>query len=63
MAFNFSLRKKIDSLKNFIFQLYRAQDLHEEKDRISRAFGAIKDKNILSKILQFSISVSLLINK
>lgn len=39
-------------------QLYREADLHEEKDRISRAFGAIGDVAILKKVLQFAMSVS-----
>jgi puromycin-sensitive aminopeptidase len=40
--------------------LYREADLHEEKDRISQALGAIADKAILQKVLQFSMSVSFL---
>lgn len=38
-------------------QLYRAADLHEEKDRISRALGAVRDPALLARVLQFSISV------
>ncbi|XP_075224213.1 puromycin-sensitive aminopeptidase isoform X2 [Lycorma delicatula] len=45
-----------ESTYKTMLKLYRDQDLHEEKDRICRAFGAIKDKNILSKVLQFSVS-------
>ena len=41
-----------------LLQLYREADLHEEKDRISRALGAITDESILKKVLQFAVSVS-----
>ncbi|XP_072947418.1 puromycin-sensitive aminopeptidase [Epargyreus clarus] len=37
-------------------QLYRAADLHEEKDRISRALGAVKDPALLKRVLDFAIS-------
>lgn len=43
---------------NVILQLYREADLHEEKDRISRALGAIGDEAILKKVLEFAMSVS-----
>ncbi|CAB3259962.1 unnamed protein product [Arctia plantaginis] len=36
--------------------LYRAADLHEEKDRISRALGAVNDPAILKRVLDFAIS-------
>ncbi|KAI4470181.1 protease m1 zinc metalloprotease [Holotrichia oblita] len=39
-----------------LLKLYRSSDLHEEKDRISRALGAAKDISLLSKVLQFSMS-------
>lgn len=45
-----------ESTFNTMLRLYREADLHEEKDRISRALGAIKDENVLKKILQFAIS-------
>lgn len=41
-----------------MLKLYRSADLHEEKDRISRALGAAKDKTLLSKVLEFAMSVS-----
>jgi puromycin-sensitive aminopeptidase len=41
-----------------VLQLYREDDLHEEKNRISQAFGAIRDEAILKKVLQFALSVS-----
>jgi hypothetical protein len=41
-----------------LLQLYREADLLEEKDRISRALGAIRDEEILKKVLQFAMSVS-----
>ncbi|XP_046969043.1 puromycin-sensitive aminopeptidase [Vanessa cardui] len=37
-------------------QLYRAADLHEEKDRISRALGAVKDPALLKRVLEFAVS-------
>lgn len=43
-----------------MLQLYREADLLEEKDRISRALGAIRDEEILKKVLQFAMSVSCL---
>lgn len=41
---------------NTMLRLYREADLHEEKDRICRALGAIKDENILRKVLDFAMS-------
>lgn len=43
-----------------MLKLYRSADLHEEKDRISRALGATKDENLLAKVLEFAMSVSVL---
>lgn len=43
---------------NTLLKLYRSADLHEEKDRISRALGAAKDPELLKKALEFSVSVS-----
>lgn len=39
-----------------MLKLYRSVDLHEEKNRISRAMGATKDSELLQKVLDFSIS-------
>ncbi|XP_022902061.2 puromycin-sensitive aminopeptidase [Onthophagus taurus] len=39
-----------------LLQLYRSSDLHEEKDRISRALGATKDAALLQKVLNFAMS-------
>lgn len=39
-------------------QLYREADLHEEKDRISRSLGATRDPNLIQRVLQFAMSVS-----
>lgn len=36
--------------------MYREADLHEEKNRICRNLGAIKDEKILKKVLNFAIS-------
>ena len=35
--------------------LYRSTDLHEEKDRISRALGSISNPAILQKVIAFSM--------
>lgn len=39
-----------------MLRLYRATDLHEEKDRISRALGSIADVNILRRVIEFAMS-------
>ncbi|KAK5642103.1 hypothetical protein RI129_008270 [Pyrocoelia pectoralis] len=39
-----------------MLELYRSSDLHEEKDRISRALGATKDETLLAKVLDFAMS-------
>lgn len=42
----------------FCFKIYRDADLQEEKDRVSRALGAVKDEDRIRKVLEFSLSVS-----
>lgn len=39
-----------------MLDLYRKTDLHEEKDRILRALGAIRDEQYLHKVLKFAMS-------
>lgn len=39
-----------------MLNLYRSTDLHEEKDRISRALGSINDVQLLHKVIQFAMS-------
>lgn len=41
---------------NEMLRLYRATDLHEEKDRISRALGCIGNVEILRKVIDFAMS-------
>ncbi|XP_049545887.1 puromycin-sensitive aminopeptidase isoform X2 [Anopheles darlingi] len=41
---------------NEMLRLYRATDLHEEKDRISRALGSIGNVDILRKVIEFAMS-------
>ncbi|XP_055532156.1 puromycin-sensitive aminopeptidase [Wyeomyia smithii] len=41
---------------NEMLRLYRATDLHEEKDRISRALGSIRQPEILRKVIDFAMS-------
>lgn len=38
--------KEFDAL----FKIYREADLHEEKDRVSRALGAVKDESRIAKV-------------
>ncbi|XP_013190703.1 puromycin-sensitive aminopeptidase [Amyelois transitella] len=45
-----------DAMFERFLALYRAADLHEEKDRISRALGAVKDPALLNRVLNFAIS-------
>lgn len=42
-----------------MLSLYRATDLHEEQDRISRALGCIGNVDLLRKVIDFAMSVSL----
>ena len=39
-----------------MLKLYRESDLHEEKDRILGALGAVKDETLLAKVLEFAMS-------
>lgn len=39
-----------------MLNLYRATDLHEEKDRISRALGSINNVELLQQVIQFAMS-------
>lgn len=41
---------------NEMLRLYRATDLHEEKDRISRALGSIGNVDMLQKVIAFAMS-------
>jgi puromycin-sensitive aminopeptidase len=41
---------------NEMLHLYRATDLHEEKDRISRALGSIRDATLLNEVIKFATS-------
>lgn len=41
-----------------MLNLYRATDLHEEQDRISRALGCIGNVDLLRKVIDFAMSVS-----
>lgn len=40
-----------------MLRLYRVTDLHEEKDRISRALGTFKNVDILRRVIDFALSV------
>jgi puromycin-sensitive aminopeptidase len=39
-----------------MLNLYRGTDLHEEKDRISRALGSISNVELLQRVIQFAMS-------
>ena len=39
-----------------MLRLYREAELHEEKDRILRSLGEIKDEGLLAEVLEFAIS-------
>lgn len=39
-----------------MLDLYRSTDLHEEKDRISRALGSINNVELLEKVIHFAMS-------
>ncbi|XP_053689558.1 puromycin-sensitive aminopeptidase [Sabethes cyaneus] len=41
---------------NQMLRLYRATDLHEEKDRLSRALGSSQQADILRKVIDFAMS-------
>jgi len=39
-----------------LFKIYREAELHEEKDRVSRALGSVKDSTKIAKVLDFALS-------
>ncbi|KAI1303651.1 Puromycin-sensitive aminopeptidase [Halotydeus destructor] len=45
-----------DKTFDALFGIYRESDLHEEKDRIARALGAVKDAAKIEKVLDFAMS-------
>lgn len=55
-----SYRAVLQSASSDVYEemlnLYRATDLHEEKDRISRALGSINNVELLQKVIQFAMS-------
>lgn len=52
------LRAGYPEVFDILLKMYRSADLHEEKDRISRSLGASKDPELLKKVLDFAMSVS-----
>ncbi|KAG5678359.1 hypothetical protein PVAND_008041 [Polypedilum vanderplanki] len=50
------LQNADEKVYNEMLELYRATDLHEEKDRISRALGSMSDITLLQKVIQFAMS-------
>lgn len=51
------LQEGDESIFNEMLNLYRATDLHEEQDRISRALGCIGNVDLLRKVIDFAMSV------
>lgn len=51
------LQEGDESIFNEMLALYRATDLHEEQDRISRALGCIGNVDLLRKVIDFAMSV------
>ena len=45
-----------------IMKLFREADLHEEKVRLMRSMGAVSQPELVKKVLDFSLSVSLMQN-
>ena len=43
----------------FCVQLYREEELLEEKDRIALSLGAVRDEALQKRVLEFAISVRL----
>lgn len=41
-----------------MLELYRATDLSEEKDRVSRSLGAIRNVDLLREVIDFALSVN-----
>lgn len=39
-----------------MLRLFKVQDLHEEKERIMRTLGSVKDEALIKRVLEFSIS-------
>lgn len=50
------LQNADEKVYNEMLDLYRSTDLHEEKDRISRALGSIQNAALLQKVIQFAMS-------
>ena len=58
LLFKVLLFDNLNKIIFFCFKIYRDADLQEEKDRVSRALGAVKDEDRIRKVLEFSLSVS-----
>ena len=42
-----------------MLELIKASDLHEERVRIMRSLGSVRDEKLIQKVLDYSVSVSL----
>jgi len=50
-----------EKIFNEMLDLYRATDLHEEQDRISRALGCCGDLKLLRRVIDFAMSVGIVL--
>ena len=48
-----------DNTLEFVIELFKEADLHEEEVRMMRSMGAVSQPDLIKKILELSMSVSL----
>ena len=56
VTFNLVAENGDEKIFNKLIELYKRETLQQEKDRIGRSLGAFKDKEILKRTLEFSLS-------
>ena len=47
-----------DNTLEFVIELFKEADLHEEEVRMMRSMGAVSQPDLIKKILELSMSVS-----
>ena len=50
-----------DNTLESVMKLFKEADLHEEKVRLMRCMGAVSQPDLIKKVLEFSMSVSLVV--
>ena len=50
-----------DNTLESVMKLFKEADLHEEKVRLMRCMGAVSQADLIKKVLEFSMSVSLVV--